>query len=446
MKSIYPALIIFICAAIFRLTFLDLIEFKLDEARDVYEMVNFYRQPHLFQLGPIQSTGVYNPPLWYYFLTIISLPSRDPQYLSFMMGLLNSLAVAAFYLVVRKFYGQKVGVAAGLLLAFSPWAILFSRKIWAPDLIFPLMVPLFYILHKLFLDKTYTAVYKMNFFWISLLLSLLAQLHASGLFLAVVSIIVITIITVIQKIKVSWKGAGLGLLISLIPLLPYLAYQIQTGCADCQAFFSYQSEERQFDTNNFLRPFQLINGSSYHLVLGDDYEIFLAQFPVIKFFNMLFLLEFTLGILGIIYILRAQREDTSKNIIVSKVGSLPPKAGSNNNLFLLIYLGVVPLLYFISKTPAHLYYFLILAPVSILLYALGIAYLGRVSKNLWIPTFVGMTVVVINIIFEISFYQFLSEKQNIQGDYGPVYRLTRQKASSDDELIRAETYLRLFME
>lgn len=423
MKPFYWALIIFVLAAVFRLTFLDLIEFKLDEARDVYEMVNFFRQPHLFQLGPIQSTGVYNPPLWYYFLSILSLPSRDPQYLSFMIALINSLAVSAFYLVVRQFYGHFTGLVAAIFLAFSPWAILFSRKIWAPDLILPLMVAIFYFLHK------------KNFFWLALLLSLLAQLHASGLFLAVGTILMLIILH-LRGVKAHLGGVLVGLILGLIPLLPYIAYQMQNGCPDCQSFFSYQGEEKQFDTNHFLRPFQFLGGSSFQLVLGEDYEIFLAQFPIIKFFNILFLFEFLLGILGIIY------------IIVYKTYTAVYKLSTVG------WAAVVPVLYLITQTPAYMHYFLILAPFSILIYALGLTYLRSVSKNLWIPAFAGMTVVIINIIFNISLYQFLSQKQNIQGDYGPIFKLNRQvveektqnaKGLPDYELIKAETYLRLFM-
>lgn len=410
-KPIIWAIIIFICAAIFRLTFLDLMEFKLDEARDVYEMEKFFSEPYFIQRGTIQSTGVYNPPLWYYILAILSLTSRDPQYLSFMIALINCAAVAGFYLVVKKFYGQFMGVASGLLLAFSPWAILFSRKIWAPDLILPLLVPLFYFLHK------------KNAFWVVLLLSLLAQLHASGLFLAVATVITV----LVMRIKINWKSALLGLIISLIPLLPYIAFQFQTGCGDCQAFFNYRDEAKVFDANVFLRPFELISGSSFAVVAGEDQTF-------VKVFNMIFLLEFILAILGIIYIIRKERK----------------------YLWLLIFLGVVPLLYLITQTPAHMYYFVIVMPIMIIIYTLGIVHLGGVlaNRSATIRGVLLAVVIIINIIFEIFFYKFLWEKQNIEGDFGPIYKLTRQKVDTrlqnvrdhpDYELIKAESFVREFL-
>lgn len=421
MKPIYWAIIIFICAATFRLTAMDLMEFKLDEARDVYEMSRFYKEPYLFQKGPIQSTGVYNPPLWYYILAVIALPSRNPLYLSFIIALLNCLAVAGFYLVVNRFYGMKVGVVAGLLLAFSPWSILLSRKIWSPDILLPFLVPLFYFIHRLIIDKKPKSI-----FWVALLLSFIAQLHASGIFLMATTIGVM----LISRVNISWKYALLGLFISLIPFLPYLTYQISTGCEDCRNIFNYQSESKQTDINVFLRPFQFIGGSSFDLVLGEDYSLFTDHFPAVNFFNIVFLLEFILGILGVIYFLKHKTYTAV------------------HKLYLLGVAAVVPLLYLITQTPAHLYYFIILSPIMIVVYALGIASLRR-AFSITIVTII----IIINIIFEASFYSFLSQKQNIQGDFGPIYRLTKQEAeeklikykdSKDYELVKSEYYVNLF--
>lgn len=422
-NKILWVIIIFICAAIFRLTFLDLIEFKLDEARDVYEMNKFFQNPYLIQRGTIQSTGVYNPPLWYYFLALISLPSRNPQYLSFVIGLLNCVAVAFFYFVVHKFYGQFTGVAAGLLLAFSPWAILMSRKIWAPDLILVLLVPLFYFIFKI---THLEGVGKWDWFWVALLLSLIVQLHVSGLFLAA-GIVAMLIALHLQGVRAQLGSVLIGLAVSLVPLLPYVAYQFQNNCPDCSAFSNYQNEIKTFDSNVFVRPFQLIGGSSFQIILGDDYQEFSGKFPVINIFNYLFLLEFLLAIIGAVYIFKHK----------------------------MYFWAVIPILvtslYFITQTSAVMHYFVILIPIMILFYALGITqfFHPRGVLAITVITFI----IIINIIFELSFYNFLSEKQNISGDYGPVFKLSAQQAEekltqfkerSDYELIKSEYWVNLF--
>lgn len=433
MKPLLWAIMIFFCASLFRLTSLDLIEFKLDEARDVYEMVQFYKSPHLFELGPIQSTGVYNPPLWYYFLALLSLPSRDPQYLSFMIALFNCLAIGGFYLMVNKYYGHRPALVSSLFLAFSPWSILLSRKIWSPDILMVFLVPLFYFIHKVHLEgvKAHLRGGKWSIFWVVLLLSLLAQIHASGLFLAAAVITIIIILKVIKviPIQVNLKFAILGLAVSLIPLLPYIGYQIGSGCEDCQALFAYQDEVKTFDPTVFLRPLQFINGSSFDLVLGEDHINFLDEYAFLKPLTMLFLFELLLPLIGIWFIIKKNR----------------------GHIFLFLIPAIVSVLYFVTKIQAHMYYFLILAPLMSVIYALSFEPLFHLRGILaW-----GLITVIIaiNIIFGISFYQFLSKRQNIQGDYGPIYRITKQladeklsqyKDNPNYQLIRSEFYIKLF--
>ena len=400
--------VIFVAAASFRLTNLELVEFKLDEARDVLEMERFFNEPYFIQRGTIQSTGVYNPPIWYYVLNIISLPSRDAQYLSFMIALLNCGAVAGFYFVVRKYYGQTVGIFSGLLLAFSPWAILMSRKIWAPDLIMVFLVPWLYFVHIILRNsprRSPSATVRgvpWEWFWVVLLLSLMAQLHASGMFLAVAAFVGLLVL----RVKMNWKFALLGLMVSLITYLPYVAYQIQNSCPDCQTFVSYQSEEVGVDGNVFLRPFQLLGGSSFEIVLGSDFQLFADSYPLIRIINMFFLVVILGMFAGIGYLIKGYKR--------------------KEYLFLLIVSGVVTLLYFITKTPAHMHYFLIVLPIMILIFSVGLSRLG--GKRFWIPACAGMTVVIVNIFFMMTFYEFLSLKKDINGDYGTIYSLSKEQA------------------
>ncbi len=418
-------IIIFFCAAIFRLTSLDLIEFKLDEARDVYEMNNFFKQPHLFQLGPIQSTGAYNPPLWYYLLSIISLPSRSPKYLSFCIALINTLAICGFYLVVRKYYGNITAIVASLFMAFSPWSILLSRKIWSPDLLLPFLVPLFFFLHRLFVDKKPKAIFGVVIFSF-----LLGQLHASGWFLSVA----VAVSILIFRIKVNFKMLLIGLVIGLIPLIPYIWYQISSDpfCPDCQTLFSYQGEAKEFDGINFLRPFEFINGSSFQQVLGNDYQNFLDDNPIVKPMVLIFLLEFIGVIAGVWFIIKYKRQ----------------------SLFLVVLLAIIPVLYLVTRTPAIMHYFIILSIVMILIDALSLDWLFVTASNLkYLGWGIFGFVVLMNILFEASFYSFLSKKQSIAGDYGSVFRITSQatdeklagqKDNPDYQLIKSEYFVNLF--
>lgn len=424
MKPLIWTIIIFVCAAIFRLTNLDLIEFKLDEANTFYAAVKFYWQsqelvhfePYLAQNSGVSSTGFYNMPLFYYLMTLLTLPAKDPAVVSFLIALVNSIMVALFYLVIRKYYGQIVALCGSLIMATSPWMILYSRKIWGPDLILAFTLPFFFFLHRLILDKKPKAI-----FGVVLSLVLLFQLHYSGAALILITAAVILIF----KVKISWKAVILGLMLGIIPLLPFLGGPIR--CQDCVL----PQEERTFDVNNLFRPLQIINGSYFENVLGDDYTLFLEEYSHIKLLNFLFILEYILIFIGGYFLFKEKKYR-----------------------FLLVFLIITPLLYVFIQTPARIYYFLVLSPFLILTYAFW-------SKWMWekgIGGKVGLVslislILLSNVIFQLSFNSFLAQKQTISGDYGPIYKLTKQfteeklapeKNNPDYDLIQAEFFVKLF--
>lgn len=392
--------VIFLIAAFFRIFNLDLIEFKYDEAYTVFELNQFFAQPYLMQVGPPQSTGVYNPPLFNYIMIVISLFSRDPQFLSFVIALINTIFIVIFYLVVKKFYGQITSLFVSLLYALSPWSIIFSRKIWIPDLLQPLIILFIYFFHLLILEKREKAVLPLFF-----ILVLLPQMHASGLFFLVATFILLLIF----KIKINYHKAFLGIGLGLIPAIPYLIRQLTSKpfCIDCAAFFNYQETARYFDLQNFIRPLQFLGGNNFQVLLGHDYTLFLETLPFNSLITIIFYLELFLPLGGVLYIIFYKRQ----------------------HLFLLFYPLIIPLFYFLSKTPSYMHYFIILNPFIILLAALSFGFLWNYFKKFNIRFFIasGFGIILIaNLVFNISFNNFLSYKQNIAGDYGPVFPLTKK--------------------
>jgi len=391
--------IFFLLSSIFRLSNLDLIEFKSDEATTVYQTVQFLDHPYLIQRGLISGTGVYNSPLFNYLIIPLSLWSRDPQVLSGVIALINSLSVAAFFLLVKRYYGQLTAIFASLLLVFSPWGVIFSRKIWAQDLISLFLIPFFWLLHELILRKNTKVVLPLF-----ALLVLLIQLHGSGLFLFTVTILILLIL----RIRVSFKSVILGILIGLIPILPYVFFQISSYplCPDCEAFLKYQQSFRAFDFNNFLRPFQIISGLGFYFVLGKTYADFIAIFPLINLLKYIFASGFLTTLMGILFVVTKKQK----------------------YLFLVIYFITLPFLFFITKTPAYMHYFVIIIPMSMLLFAIFIssaysAVRSRFLKASIIAYF--LLFLVSNITFTFFFYSFLGSKKFIEGDYGPIYSLTK---------------------
>lgn len=403
-STVFWIILLFAASAIFRMFFLDLIEFKNDEALTVYQLENFYSHPYLMQTGPISSTKVYNPPFYNYLMIMLSFFSRDPQFLSFVIGLINTLCVPLFYLLVKKYYSNTTAILAAFLMALSPISILYSRKIWNTNLLMPFCLAYFYFLMQVIIKKD-----KKSYLGLFLTLVLMTQIHASGLFLTISTILTL----IFLKRKINFKYALIGLILGLIPALPYFYREISSNpiCIDCQAFIKYQSSNLNFDFGNILRPFQVVNGVYFFDPLGLDYNLFLEKFPLIKFINLVFYLEYAVPVLGIYLLIKYK----------------------SKHLYLLLISGLVILLLILTRSTSYIYHTRIISPLIILVYALSLELMQKFFKSKKIALAIFLIISLSNIIFEISFYKFLFDKKIIKGDYGPIFAVTKTYAQNQIE-------------
>ena len=124
-KNFHILLLLTILSSIFRIFFMDNIQFAADQSFSfwtVYSLVVNHQVPFI---GMMSSAGYYNFPLFVYFLSFLSLIYTEIRFLTFEIALLNVLAVLGFYYFARKFYSQFVAVSSSLLLSLAPWPILF---------------------------------------------------------------------------------------------------------------------------------------------------------------------------------------------------------------------------------------------------------------------------------------------------------------------------------
>lgn len=397
-KMIFWIIVFLLSAASFRILCLNLIEFKLDEATTVYQTVQFFLSPHIVSRGLISGIGTYNFPLFNYLVILLAIFSKNPQTISFLIALINVTFVPIFYLIIRRYYDQITAVFATFLLAFSPWAVLFSRKIWAQDLILIFMIPILWLLHSIILEKN--TKFTLPLF---ILLTLLTQLHGSGIFFMIATILIFLLL----RTRVNIKHALLGVSLGMIPAIPYIFFQISSNptCVDCLVFLKYQQTVRNFDIYNFIRPLQLLNGMGYHFILGNSYNGFILSFPIVGYLKYMFVFSTIFSFLGGIYILFRNR----------------------TFIFILLYTFIIPLLYFITRTQPYMHYFVILIPIMSILCAMGFIFLYGIKKTrFWQVSIILLFsfFIIVNIIFLVFFYTFLSTQKIIEGDYGPIFSVT----------------------
>ncbi|GIL14424.1 MAG: hypothetical protein BroJett038_31440 [Chloroflexota bacterium] len=132
--------LVLLVAALMRLGEPGIIEFLHDEA-----MLSLMAQDWLaggdFPLTGIPSSvGVPNPPISVYVLTLPYLLSSNPQFATLFIAALNVAGVGLLWWIAHRYLGRVAALAAGLAYALNPWAILYSRKIWAQDFHTPFLL------------------------------------------------------------------------------------------------------------------------------------------------------------------------------------------------------------------------------------------------------------------------------------------------------------------
>lgn len=133
-------LLILLIAAVLRLGDLPLVEFFHDEAMVALLAQDLALGEDFPTTGIISSVGLPNPPQAIYIMALPYLLSDDPLLATLYVAALNVLGVGLLWGISHRYLGRNAGLVAGLVYALSPWAVLYSRKIWAQDFMTPFLL------------------------------------------------------------------------------------------------------------------------------------------------------------------------------------------------------------------------------------------------------------------------------------------------------------------
>ena len=273
---------ILILAATLRIWNLSATEFKFDEARVANLAAHFVDSgiPPLRGMG--SSTGIDNPPLAVYLMSVPALASRDPLIATAFVALLNVAAVWGCYALGKRYWGEVVGLLAALLLSASPWAVFYSRKVWAQDLLLPFVVLFMALLYAWLVDDR-----RWSLAGAIVTLAAATQIHFAALALVPLLALVL-LVAAIQGIRRRWRTSlwapaafwtplGVGVALALLTYVPYLAADAAGGWHNVRALV--QAGRAQAQTQWEALRFALLNvgGREIHALAGPDrYREFLS--------------------------------------------------------------------------------------------------------------------------------------------------------------------------
>ena len=164
-----------------RLSGLQWMEFKTDEQLALALAIDLLTQHPWSSDAPwpahgMQSSGgIANAPLFTWIVAAFWSMTRHPVGVAACIGAVNALALIPLWYFMRRHMDEPRALLALALLAVSPFAVLFSRKIWTQDLLLPGLVAVFWGIEWLRVGHRWRGLP-----WLLLGILTVGQLHQSG--------------------------------------------------------------------------------------------------------------------------------------------------------------------------------------------------------------------------------------------------------------------------
>ncbi len=265
-NNIYFFILVIFIGCVLRLIWVEDMEYKFDEFW-MYKHAMLAPQEGIWQtVGMKSGAGIINPGLSVWVFSIIGFFVETPLGMARGVQLLNIFAILGFIFFIKKSLKgeeQSQWFWAIALLAANPLYILFSRKIWAQDVL-PIFCLLFIVGH-FYREKRWGA-----FLW-GIVGAMLGQIHMSGFFFAFGIFLLSTLFDFKKKIKWYWQYWFVGSAIGSIGLLPWIYQMLSNPNA------SSTSWENIYKFDFFLYSFIDPLGLNMMYSLRDDFWEFIKM-------------------------------------------------------------------------------------------------------------------------------------------------------------------------
>jgi len=170
-------------------------------------------------VGIVSSVGLPNPPTSVWVMAIPYALSTSPLVATLFVAALNVIGVGVLWFITRRYMGATLALVAALIYALNPWAVLYSRKIWAQDFMTPfVLLAILLALYGLIENKRWARVLALP------LMLFAAQIHFAGW----------ALVPMLAALLWSWRARltkrdlALILTLSALIMLPYALGLIQT--------------------------------------------------------------------------------------------------------------------------------------------------------------------------------------------------------------------------
>ncbi len=211
-RDLLTLLLVVFVAAILRLGEPGIVEFKHDEAWLSRIAQDWLDGGSLPLTGMPSSVGVPNPPISVYLIALPFALTNDPLFVTLVIAALNVAGVALLWLLAHRYIGRTVALVAALAYAVNPWAVLYSRKIWAQDMHTPFVLAALLLgLYGFVEGRRWAQALCLPVFLFAL------QIH----FAALALLPLYAVLLWVGRRRLWWAGVALGVALATLTLLPF---------------------------------------------------------------------------------------------------------------------------------------------------------------------------------------------------------------------------------
>ncbi len=279
---------VFFLAAVLRLGAPGITEFKRDEATLSRLALDLAKGEQFPFLGIGSSVGFPNAPINVYLFAIPYAVGNNPVLATLFVGFLNVIAVALLWKMTRRYLGGEAAFLASLFYAVSPWAVIYSRKIWAQDILAPFVLATVFTGILGFLEKKPKRWAQLVHL---LLLALTVQIHFGAVTLIPLSLLMMVLGW--RRITRSfWIGIGLAGLASLPFLYGLYDADLLSISAVRESLNNAGDKEdsvREISDKAFDYAWFTVAGSDIHSLAGENqFQRYLDRVPsVYRLFDLI---------------------------------------------------------------------------------------------------------------------------------------------------------------
>lgn len=339
---------IVLLAAVARLARPGLTEFKADEGRLLTSALEMAGGEFAVR-GISSSVGFPNAPMsvWLYSLPLVVWP--HPYAATFFTGLLGVAAVAGVYWLGRRYWGVPAANVAALMMAVSPWAILFSRKIWAQDLL-----PVFAVGWAIAAALAFVEGRRSFIILHLVCLAIAIQIHPAAIGLAPATLLFL----IVFRRQVDWRMTILGGLLAALTAGPFLSYLWGRWQSEGGLPFSTSQSVAEYSLDSLRLTLSVVVGEGIRPLAGATY----AGLPGENVVRVLWLLLIISGTGWAVYQVARRWEQPAAQAA-----------------FICLAWFLVPALLFVWHwTPVYIHYFIVALPAP---YLMAGALFGRVLRQ-----------------------------------------------------------------